>query len=170
MNQLIYRKYINNVKIDLDKIKKELNNIQKEKEYLLQEVLFTLNNDETLIDKFEDIKKEIKEKSFAEVALEYSISSTNNQGGKLGWIKSSVLSEKIKEELQKTKIGDFTSPIVLPGGFLILKINNIRMIEKKLDLEKELNFIVDQKTNKQLNQFSNIYFQKIKQNTKINEL
>ena len=169
-NQLIYRKYINNVKIDLDKIKKDLNNIQKEKEYLLQEVLFTLNNDETLIDKFEDIKKEIKEKSFSEVALEYSISSTNNQGGKLGWIKSSVLSEKIKEELQKTKIGDFTSPIVLPGGFLILKINNIRMIEKKLDLEKELNFIVDQKTNKQLNQFSNIYFQKIKQNTKINEL
>ena len=81
-----------------------------------------------------------------------------------------MLSEKIKEELQTIKIGDFTSPIVLPGGFLILKINNVRIVEKKQDLEKELNLIVDQKTNKQLNQFSNIYFQKIKQNTKINEL
>ena len=80
------------------------------------------------------------------------------------------MSEKIKKELQKTKVNDFTSPIVLPGGFLILKINKIRMVEKKLNLEKELNFIVDQKTNKQLNQFSNIYFQKIKQNTQINEL
>ena len=59
---------------------------------------------------------------------------------------------------------------MLPGGFLILKINNVRIVEKKQDLEKELNLIVDQKTNKQLNQFSNIYFQKIKQNTKINEL
>ena len=169
-NQLVYRRYIKSVKIDINKIKKELNNNNKEKEYLLQEVLFTLNKDEILIDKFEDIKKNIKEKSFSEVALEYSISSTNNQGGKLDWIKASVLSEKIKKELQKIKVGEFTSPIVLPGGFLILKINNIRMVEKKIDLEKELNFIVDQKTNKQLNQFSNIYFQKIKQNTKINEL
>ena len=169
-NQLIYRKYIKSVKIDVNKIKNELKNNNKEKEYLLQEVLFTLNKDEILIDKFEHIKKKIKEKSFSEAALEYSISSTNNQGGKLGWIKASVLSEKIKKELEKTKVNDFTSPIVLPGGFLILKINNIKMVEKKQDLEKELNFIVDQKTNKQLNQFSNIYFQKIKQNAKINEL
>ena len=41
----------------MNKIKNELKNNNKEKEYLLQEVLFTLNKDEILIDKFEDIKK-----------------------------------------------------------------------------------------------------------------
>ena len=100
-NQLIYRKYIKSVKIDVSKIKKELKDNNKEKEYLLQEVLFALDKDEILIDKLKDIKKNIKEKSFSEAALEYSISSSNNQGGKLGWIKSSVLSEKIKENCKQ---------------------------------------------------------------------
>ena len=63
-----------------------------------------------------------------------------------------------------------TSAIVLPGGFLILKIEDIREIEKNLDIEKEVELIVKQKTNEQLEQFSNIYFNKLKKNFSINEL
>ena len=39
-----------------------------------------------------------------------------------------------------------------------------------VDIENEMKLIVKEKTNKQLNQYSNIYFNKIKKNIKINEL
>ena len=53
---------------------------------------------------------------------------------------------------------------------MILKIENKRTSTIELNAEEELNKIVKAQTNKQLNQFSNIYFNKIKKNTKIDEL
>ena len=66
--------------------------------------------------------------------------------------------------------GDITSPIVIPGGFIILKIENTREIDVEFDLEQEIQNIIKKKTNEQLNQLSNIYFNKIKKNIEINEL
>jgi len=67
-------------------------------------------------------------------------------------------------------LGQITNPIVIPGGFLILKIEQIRETKKDLNIEKEMEIIIKEKTNEQLNQFSNIYFSKIKKNIIINEL
>ena len=36
----------------------------------------------------------------------------------------------------KIKINEITDPIIIPGGFLILKIEQIRKTEKNLNLEK----------------------------------
>ena len=169
-NQFIYQKYIKKVKIDKERLEKEILKNKIQKEFLLAEILFTLNNDEKLDDKFNKIKKDITESSFSKAALNHSISSTSNQGGELGWIKEAVLSEKIRKELNNTNIGNYTNPIVIPGGFLILNIKDQREFEKNLNFNDELKLLVDEKTNKQLNQFSNIYFNKLKQNTIINEL
>ncbi len=169
-NQLIYNKFHKSVKIDKQKIKKELMQNNKQKEYLLSEIMFNLTADENLKDKLKIIKKEINENNFSQAALSYSISSTNNNGGSLGWIKDSVLSPKIKKQINKTQIGQITNPIVIPGGFLILKIEQIRETKKDLNIEKEMEIIIKEKTNEQLNQFSNIYFSKIKKNIIINEL
>ena len=169
-NQLIYNKFHKSVKIDKQKIKKELMQNNKQKEYFLSEIIFNLTADENLKDKLKIIKKEINENNFSQAALSYSISSTNNNGGNLGWIKDSVLSPKIKKQINKTQIGQITNPIVIPGGFLILKIEQIRETKKYLNIEKEMEIIIKEKTNEQLNQFSNIYFSKIKKNIIINEL
>ncbi len=169
-NQLIYNKFHKSVKIDKQKIKKELMQNNKQKEYFLSEIIFNLTADENLKDKLKIIKKEINENNFSQAALSYSISSTNNNGGNLGWIKDSVLSPKIKKQINKTQIGQITNPIVIPGGFLILKIEQIRETKKDLNIEKEMEIIIKEKTNEQLNQFSNIYFSKIKKNIIINEL
>ena len=67
-------------------------------------------------------------------------------------------------------IGNFTNPLVVPGGFLILKVENIKQVENEINVEKEIKAIIKQKRNKQLNQFSNVYFNKIKKNIQINEL
>ena len=169
-NQMIYKKFRKNIKIDKKLITQELLKNNKQKEYLLSEILFNINNNENFNDKLNTIKKEIIEKNFSQAALSYSISETSNKGGKLGWVKESVLNIKIKNILNNTKIGNFTDPIVIPGGFLILKIEDKREIDKKINLDEAIKQIVDQKINKQLDQSSNIYLNKIKKSIIINEL
>ena len=168
-NQLILNKFSKDVKIDKKKIKEKVlqNNLQKE--FLLSEIVFDLNN-ENLIKKFNKIKEEILNNGFENAASVYSISSTANNGGKLGWIKLNSLNKKIKDEILKTKLKNFTDPIVIPGGFIILKIENQKETETDIDIDKEIEILSRQIANKQLNQFSNIYFNKIKKEFQINEI
>jgi peptidyl-prolyl cis-trans isomerase SurA len=169
-NRYIYTKFKQNVKIDKKSIQDEISKNVKNKEYLLQEILFNLNGNEKLDDKYLLLEKEIKSIGFSQAAFSYSLSSSANKGGKLGWVSELILSPKIKEMIKKIKIGEYTKPIVLPGGFLILKLEDIREVNNDFNLDDEINRIIKEKTNEQLNQFSNIYFNKIKKNTEINEL
>ena len=168
-NQLIYKKYQKNVKINKQLIIDDLKKNDKQSEFLISEILFNINENEDLKDKFNVINNSIKENNFSKTALQYSISDTANKGGKLGWIKESILSKNILNELKKLKIGENTNPILVPGGFLILKLLDLREIKKDFDLNKEVKKIVDEKTNQQLNRFSNIYFNKVKKDIIINE-
>lgn len=169
-NQFIYSKFIENIKIDKELIRNDLLNKNKKKEFLLSEILFNLDKNEKLNDKIILLEREIKNNGFSKTALSYSNSDTANKGGKLGWVNETILNTKIKEKVKKTKVGNFTKPIVIPGGFLILKIEDVREVENISDLNLEINKVVKIKTNEQLNQFSNIYFNKVKKNTTINEL
>jgi len=169
-NQFIFNKYNQSVKVNKELIKNELLNSDKQKEFLLSEILFTLNKNEKLDQKIYLLKKEIQDKGFSQAALTYSVSDTANKGGKLGWVKETIMNSKIKESIKKVKINEHTKPIVIPGGFLILKIEGIREVENDFDLNTEITKIVKKKTNEQLNQFSNIYYNKVKKNILINEL
>ena len=60
-------------------------------------------------------------------------------------------------------------PIVVPGGFVILKMKDSREIEREIDIESEVELVFKEKVNEQLNQFSNIYFNKVKKDIVINE-
>ena len=169
-NQLIFNKFKQSVKIDRELIKKELSSNSKQKEFLLSEILFNINENEKIDKKIDLLEKEIKDKGFSQVALTYSISDTASKGGQLGWVKETIMSSKIKKIIKKIKIGNYSKPIVVPGGFLILSIEDIREVENDFDLNTEINKIIKEKTNEQLNQFSNIYFKKIKKDVAINEL
>ena len=97
------------------------------------------------------------------------MSNTSINGGNVGWIKESSMSNKIRQQLLKTRIGEITKPISIPGGFMILLKKNKRETLLNLDVNKEIEMIVKRKTNEQLSQFSNIYFNKIKKDMRINE-
>ena len=168
-NQLIFNKYKDKIKINKDEIKNKIKN-RKQKEYNLKEILFELEENEKLEDKYELINSYINRKSFSEAVLKFSISKTINNKGKLGWVKETVLNKKIIKNLNEVSIGKISKPIVLPGGYLILKIEEVKETNIEFDIENEINFIIKEKTNQQLNQYSNIYFNKIKKNIKINEL
>jgi peptidyl-prolyl cis-trans isomerase SurA len=168
-NELVYNKYQKNIKINKQLIIDDLKKNDKQLEFLISEILFNVSENEDLDDKFNLINNSIEKNNFSQSALVYSISETANKGGKLGWVKESILSKNILIELKKLKIGEHTNPILVPGGFLILRLLDLREISKNFDLNKEIKKIVNEKTNQQLNRFSNIYFNKIKKDIKINE-
>ncbi len=167
-NQLIVNKFSKDIKINKDKIRSDISENTLQKEYLLSEIIFNLDN-ETLEQKYNKIKKEILSNGFENAALIYSISGTANNGGKLGWIKQNSLNKKIKNTINNTSVNNFTDPIVVPGGFLILKINKEKETSVEIDVDKEVEIISREIANKQLNQFSNIYFSKVKKEVVISE-
>ena len=169
-NQLIYSRYNQNVKIDKQLIKNNLSNNKKQTEFLISEILFNIDENEDFNKKFLLIDNSIKEINFTQTALVYSISNTANKGGNLGWISESILSEQIYKKIKKLKIGEHTKPILVPGGFLILKLLDFKEVYKEFDIENEVKKIVKEKKNQQLNRFSNIYFNKVKKDIVINEL
>ena len=163
-NQLIYQKFSKKIKIDKIKLKNEIKIkfAEGEKNFLLSEILFKINNKKNLNKKYTEIIKDINKENFESAALIHSISDSSGLGGKLGWIKESSLNETINSELINLQKGDISKPIFTSNGYLILKIDEIEYIKKNYDEEKELNELIKLKTNQQLNQQSIIYFNKIK--------
>ena len=76
----------------------------------------------------------------------------------------------ILSEIKKIKVNEFTKPITIPGGFLILKLKDVERLDSEFNLDEEVNKIIRAKTNQQLNQYSAIFYNKIKKDIKINEI
>ncbi len=171
-NELILIQFSSKVKINEKKLKDKIlrDNNKYLKSYLLSEISFEISNLKDLDKKFIEISDVIKDKGFDFAALKFSISQTSNLGGKLGWINENSLNKNIKDAIKNLKIDDFTKPIVVPGGFLILHINDIKKTKIEVNVESELKKLVNFEKNNQLNQYSKIYFNKIKKNLEINEL
>ena len=169
-NNLIFQKFSKNVKIDKKLIKEEISKKETQEEYLISEIVFNLKEKETLEKKLSIIKNEIKKNNFSNAAILYSISDTAINGGNVGWANFNSLSKKIRDQLYKIQVGEITNPIQIPGGFIILKIEEKRESIVNLDVEKEFEKIIKIQTNEQLNQFSNIYYNKIERDINIYEL
>ena len=169
-NRIILEKFNDLVKIDKQQFLKKIENINIYKnEYQLSEIFFNKDKDLTLEEKIKKIKNSIDSVGFNNTASLFSNSESANVGGNIGWIPEESLSQKIIDELKNTKIGDYTDPIQFGSNFLILKIENKKQKKIQNDKEKMLDQMIEFETNKQLNQFSNIYFKKIKINYSINE-
>ena len=172
-NNLIYRKHKNQIVVDEDKIKKqvlkEIKSIKKQKKIFLSEILIKLTTESDQLKLIEEVERKIQEIGFDNAANTYSISNTANKGGKIGWVNESSLSSIIVKEIKNLKKGENTTPIKLASGFLILKVNDIEMSEVKLDQNKIVDSRINNELNKQLDQFSTLYYNKVKSKIKINE-
>ncbi|MDC0352262.1 peptidylprolyl isomerase [Candidatus Pelagibacter sp.] len=171
-NQLIFSKFKSKVNIDEKKIKSEILNNKNNKVTLfnLSEIIFNIEQNQTLEKKFKRIKNDIDLKGFENAAVIHSISNTASTGGKLGWINQNSINQKLNKKIKDLNVGDFTMPIVMPGGFLIIKLEDVKEQDKEINLEEEIQKLITLKTNQQLNQFSNIYYNKIKKDIKIEKL
>ena len=171
-NELIMLKFKSKIQINKEQIKESIINRKKTttKSYLLSEILFEVSSSDKLSNTYFEIKKTINEKGFDNAALSHSVSNTASIGGDLGWVDESSLNKNLRTILKKTKENDFTKPIPVPGGFLILKIDQIKEIKNEINIEDEVQKMINIKTNNQLNQFSIIYFNKVKKDIKIDEI
>ena len=172
-NQLIYDRYISQINIDRNQLKekvKKLISTKKQKKYSLSEILFDKENNSNFEKKLENINQSISEIGFKNTANIYSISDSSKFGGKIGWIEEQKLSTKILEQLKALEVGQYTSPVQVGSSFLILKIEEIKYENEIINEDEELNKMIQFETSKQLDQFSKIFYGKIKINSFINEL
>ena len=172
-NQLIYDRYISQINIDRNQLKekvKKLISTKKQKKYSLSEILFDKENNSNFEKKLENINQSINEIGFKNTANIYSISDSSKFGGKIGWIEEQKLSTKILEQLKALGVGQYTSPVQVGSSFLILKIEEIKYENAIINEDEELNKMIQFETSKQLDQFSKIFYGKIKINSFINEL
>ena len=169
-NDLIIRKYSAKIEINEKKIKNKIDliNQQTTRDFLLSEIVYEVKNKEEINKKFIEIKKSIKDIGFENTVSLFSISASAKTGGNIGWVNEKSLSQDILKNIEKME-GNLTQPIILPNSILMLKINEIKKSTLKIDYDIELKKAIDYERNKQLNQYSIIYFNKIKKNLEFNE-
>ena len=170
-NRLILDRFNNQVKIDEEKLKIKIDKFEKKfkKQYFLSEIFFKIDKNTTVEKRISKIKRSINKEGFRNTANIFSISETAKYGGKIGWVDEESLSKKVLDELKKIKIGEFTRAIKVNNNYIILKIDDLKLIEIKNDKKNLLQRMIDFERNKQLNQYSKIYFNKVKINYSINE-
>ena len=169
---LVYAKYFNSVKIDKSDLMKKIEKMSKRKflvEYNLSEILFTKRKNILIEDQIDEIRESIEKIGFANTANLFSISDSSKIGGKIGWVRENNLSKEVNKNLKKLKANSYSEVIRIGNNFLILKINEIKQVPIEVDKKKELDKIVMIETTKQLDKFSNIFYDKIKLNSKISE-
>jgi peptidyl-prolyl cis-trans isomerase SurA len=169
-NELIIQKYTSQINVNEDKIKKKIlkNNKIKSKEYQLSEILYEVTNKIQIEEKYNKVIKSINEIGFENSASTYSFSESAKVGGSIGWVNENSLNNKIKKNVRDLKIGEITKPIILSNGVLILKLMNIKELETDIDTETEFRKAIKYERNRQLNQYSKIYYNKIKKNLDFN--
>ena len=172
-NQLIFNKYSKNLKIDKNllknKISKKIQNSKNKYKYNLSEILFENDLSIGLEKTFKKIESSIYSIGFENTANIYGISDSSKNGGLIGWINETQVANEFIKKINSINIGEFTKPIKIPNGYLILKLNDKKEIKEKLDIEKELNKLINLEKTKQLNNFSIIFYKRLKQNIIINE-
>ena len=170
-NDLVYYRFNKQIKIDKDELNKKVNelNSNEKKEYLLSEIVFEKKKDQSLSELTNKIQESIKEIGFKNTANIFSTANSSKFGGKIGWVDENNLSKTISEKLKDLNAGQNTDVIQVGNDYLLLMVDEIKMSEVTIDKEQELQKLIQFETNRQLNQFSKIYFNKISVNYSIDE-
>ena len=172
-NKLIYDRYKDNVVINKEELRKdivnEFNNNKKKFAYNLSEIVFSKSAGETFDEKLLKINKSIEKVGFENTANIYSISNSSKNGGLIGWINEIQISKQINEKIRKLKVNQITEPIKIQNGYILIKVNNKKKIQQKINIDDELDKLINKEMNSQLSNFSTIFYKKLKKNIEINE-
>ena len=171
-NDYIFTKYKTSVQINEKNIRNKIKELSKKnnvENLLLSEIIFTINEGENLESKFMEIKNSIEMIGFEESAKIYSVSESKKDGGKVGWVYKSQLSDKISDEIKKINVGELTNPITTAGGFILLKINEKKNQIVEIDEEKEFKKAVIFEKNRQLTMYSTLQYKRAYNKAFINE-
>ena len=169
-NEIIIQKYSSKIDINEDQIRQKIlkNNKIQSKEYQLSEIIFEVQNKEEIEIKYNEVIKSINEIGFKNSAAIYSFSESAKIGGDIGWINENSINANIKKNINSLRVGDITKPIILSNGIMILKLVNKKNVKNTINIENELKKAINYERDRQLNQYSKIYYNKIKKNLDFN--
>ena len=171
-NDYIFNKFNKSILIDENKIRDKISKLSKQNKMqniLLSEIIFTINDNESLEIKFNNIKDSINKIGFEETAKIYSVSDSKKNGGKIGWVYKTQLSKKILDEIEKIEVGQLTKPITTPGGFILLKLNDKKDEILNIDEEEQFKKAVNFEKNRQLTVYSTLQYKRVYNRSIINE-
>ena len=170
-NTLIFELYKNRVVLNMseveEKIKTELEKIDSKKSILLSEIEVGLPEG-NYMDLSKKILDNIKKEGFEKTAKKFSISTTSEIGGNLGWIDEEKLSKTIYDKIKNLNVNEISEPIVLDNSMLIIKKNGEKVFDK--NIEKVKNYIIRIEKEKKLKMFSNSHYSNLERSTQINFL
>ena len=170
-NELIIRKYNSIIEINEEELKnKILNNYKKNvTEINLSEIVYEVKNKVNIEKKYQEIKESITDLGFENSASIYSVSETSKVGGDIGWVRKESLNPIIIKSIAQLKLNEISKPIKIANGILILKIKESRNVRNEINFDEELKRLINYERNRKLNQYSKIYFNKVKKNIGFNE-
>ena len=158
---LIYEIYSKKINLNEDQILLELNKtIQNQKlieEYHLAEIEVKISDDFETNSVENEIKNYINQFGFEKAANKYSISNSSINGGDIGWVNSTALSEKIYKIVKNLKINAFSQTGRTKDTVIFLKLINKRKISdiNKLNVDEIKNSIINKQTNDLLSIYAN---------------
>ncbi len=168
-NTLIFELYskklnLNTIEIE-NELEKEISNKRIDKSYNISEIEIQDKKSLSIVLDF------IKKNNFKTAVKKFSVSESAIMDGKLGWIKDSELSNLYSNSLKEINVGEITSPIPNLNGYVILKLNNIKIIDNKKidenDKEEIKKLIIFNKKNDKLNLYSRSHFSKLENSSLI---
>ena len=170
--QHIFNIYSPKIEINQEAVNLEANNILKKNksitEFRLAEVQISINNDEMDKSKIENLINLINEIGFENTALKFSISSTSEIKGDLGWINSNSLSKNILKIVNNLKIGEISQPIIRQGSATILKLIDKKKSDiKNINIDNLRKNLINNKKNELFNLYSRNLLSKLKNTTLI---
>ena len=150
----------NSINNDIEKIVKDKKNFQ---EYKISEIEINIEENSNIDQIVLDLKNKIKDEGFETAALNYSISSSSNNKGSLGWISSKSLSQEIFEILKKLNTGQISRPIKRQNSILFLKLDDVRTSKvENINIEDLKKKMIDQKKNEMFNLYSKSHLSKLR--------
>ncbi len=170
-NTLIFQLYNNKIVLNTNelenKIRAEIEKVNEERTFLLSEIEINRANDneKIILDK---IFKSIESEGFEKTAKKFSVSSSSEYGGNIGWINQKNLSKKIYENIKLLKTEEISKPIFLDETIVIIKKAGERKYGKNIENIK--NRVVRQEKEKKLQMFSKSHYSKLEKTIQINFL
>ena len=153
---------INENSVD-EELKKIIENENKIQEFNISEIEIMIEESANIDQIILDLNEKIKKEGFEITALKYSISSSANNKGNLGWISSKVLSREIFNVLKTMDIGQISYPIKRQNSILFLKLDDVRTVKvQNLNIDELKKKIIEQKKNEMFNLYSKSHLSKLR--------
>ena len=165
-NTLIYSLYQNQININPTEIENRVDELLEtevvEDSFNLSEII--LKNTEDYNKKFAEIRKLNNNNEFGKAVKLFSSSTSAYKNGNLGWFKKKDLNKQYINNIINLKIGEITKPFKVDGSFLILRLNEKKFKEKKVDRDKVREKVKGFMKNQKLTFYSRNHFNTVKSN------